>query len=246
MTISILAQRAGMGAGLPGLFLVLIACAAVPIRAQQPALRFGHFTRDHGLSHNTVNTILEDHIGFMWFGTYDGLNRYDGNTFTRYRNDSQDPYSLSHNVVRTLLEDREQVLWIGTEDGLNRYDRARDTFILYRNEETDHTSVSNNLVYALYEDREGELWIGTYWGLNRFDRDTQTFVRYSIDEQNPERDSSQPQIRALTGDSQGYLWIGTTAAGLKRLDPKTGALVHYLHDKADPGSISQMTSGLSL
>ena len=142
-----------------GSVLIVLFELTLPAYAQAPTLRFEHLTQDQGLSESTVNSIVEDHKGFMWFGTYDGLNRYDGASFIIYRNDPRDPRSLSGNRIErnNLLEDREGVLWIGTNNGLNRYDRDTDTFQRYKRDEQDPSSLSSNVVYVVYEDREGEL-----------------------------------------------------------------------------------------
>ena len=85
-------------------------------------IRFNHLTSEDGLSTDRVGTILQDNQGFMWFGTFDGLNRYDGYEFKVYRHNSQDPDSLNANLITALLQDRDGYLWVGTSGGgLNRY-----------------------------------------------------------------------------------------------------------------------------
>ena len=130
---------------------VLVVLLTVPAYGQAPTLRFEHLGRDQGLSQSTVTSILEDHKGFMWFGTYDGLNRYDGNTFSIYRNDPRDLQSLSGNdiAIGGLLEDHEGILWVGTQsEGLNRYDRDSDTFQWYKRDEQDPSSLSRSKKYV--------------------------------------------------------------------------------------------------
>jgi hypothetical protein len=78
------------------------------------SLRFERISVEHGLSHSTVNCILQDSKGFMWFGTDDGLNKYDGHSFIVYKHNPDDPQSLSHNQVWSLFEDSSGVLWVGT------------------------------------------------------------------------------------------------------------------------------------
>ena len=99
-----------------GSVLIVLFGLTVSANAQAPTLRFEHLGQDQGLSESTVTSILEDQKGFMWFGTYDGLNRYDGNTFSIYRNDPRDPPSLSGTRIASngLLEDHEGILWVGT------------------------------------------------------------------------------------------------------------------------------------
>ena len=135
-------------------------------------LRFERISLEQGLSQSTVFTILQDSRGFMWFGTEDGLNKYDGYNFTVYKHDPEDPNSLAGNWIQALFEDDSGTLWIGSgEGGLSRYDRTADQFTHYRNDFQDPASLSDDDVTAIYQDREGVLWIGTGGGgLNRFDR----------------------------------------------------------------------------
>ena len=95
-------------------------------------IKFKNLSVEAGLSHSTVNCILQDSKGFMWFGTDDGLNKYDGYNFTFYKHNPDDPFSLSHNRVWSLFEDSAGTLWIGTfGGGLNRFDRDTGLFTRY-------------------------------------------------------------------------------------------------------------------
>ena len=95
-----------------------------------PAPRFDHLGTADGLSSSTVRAILQDHLGYLWIGTQDGLNKYDGRTFQVYRHDPDDPGSLRDHFIESLYEDRAGNLWVGTQSGwLERYDRAGDRFI---------------------------------------------------------------------------------------------------------------------
>src|SRR5258706_6520106 len=85
--------------------------------AQAPKLKFKHITNENGLSNTTIEAIFQDKRGFMWFGTRDGLNRYDGYQFVIYRYDSKDSNSISDNYIQYIYEDRDQNLWIGTING---------------------------------------------------------------------------------------------------------------------------------
>ena len=122
----------------------------------------------------------------MWFGTLDGLNRYDGNDFKLYRHDPDDPHSLSDNTIRGLIADHTGTLWIGTwAKGLNQFDRSTERFIRYHHNPGDPRSLSNDSIRSVIEDRTGSLWVGTIDGLNRFDRDTKQFTRYLHEPDNP-------------------------------------------------------------
>ena len=148
-------------------------------------LRFDRISLEQGLSQSTVFCMLQDSQGFIWFGTEDGLNKFDGYTFTVYKHDPEDPNSLGGSWIQALLEDDSGTLWIGTNDGLDRYDRKLDQFIHYRNDPQDPSSLSADEITAIHQDRDGVLWIGTGGGgLDRlalseaegFDQENERFV----------------------------------------------------------------------
>ena len=149
-------------------------------------LRFEHISIEDGLSQITINSILQDSRGFMWFGTIDGLNKYDGYNFTVFRNDPDNPNSLSNNLVYSIYEDRSGTLWIGTEGGgLNKFDREKEQFSHYRHDPNNPESLSNDIVWSINEDRSGTLWIGTWGGgLNKFDQEKGQFTNYKHDPNN--------------------------------------------------------------
>jgi two-component system sensor histidine kinase ChiS len=200
-------------------------------------VRFDHLSLAEGLPQSVVQCLLQDRQGFMWFGTQDGLIRYDGYAFKVYRYDPEDPYSLSNSLILALYEDYEGVLWVGTSGGgLNRFDRQADRFTHYRNDPADPASLSHDSVQAIQDDGAGGLWVGTAVGLNRLDRQTGQFVRYLHDPGDPDS-LSYDLVNSIYQDTAGALWIGTTAPGglagsLDRLDPPgavapEGRFAHY-------------------
>jgi len=209
-----------------------------PVYAQ---LKFEHLTVSDGLSQSVVLSILQDSQGFMWFGTEDGLNKYDGYEFTVYKHETDNPNSLSHNHVWSIHEDDAGILWIGTSKGLNKFDLAQETFVHYQHDDKDINSLSHNDVRAIVEDNTGTLWIGTYGGgLNKFDRKTEKFVRYQHDENNP-HSLSHNNIYwdgGLYVDSTGTLWIGSNEGGLNKFNRDTKTFVRYQHDANDPNTLS--------
>jgi signal transduction histidine kinase/ligand-binding sensor domain-containing protein len=207
--------------------------------AQQAPLRFERISIEQGLSQVTIYCIFQDSRGLMWFGTEDGLNKYDGYTFTVYKRDPQDPHSLSANTVRAILEDASNALWIGTDGGgLNRFDRATEQFTHFRNDPQNSDSLSSDTVIAIYEDRLGTLWIGTDGGgLDRFDQATGRFSHYRHDPNDP-HSLSHDVVTSILEDSTGKLWIATLGGGLNQLDRTTGQFVHYQHNPDAPNSLS--------
>jgi signal transduction histidine kinase/ligand-binding sensor domain-containing protein len=197
-------------------------------------LRFEHISLEHGLSQSTVFCVLQDSQGFMWFGTEDGLNKYDGFNFTVYRHDPEDPGSLRGNWITALFEDDLGKLWVGTSDsGLSRFDRTRDAFIHYRNDPQDSNSLSDDTISAIYQDWEGVLWIGTgSGGLDRFDQGNQRFVHYQNNQDDPNSLSSNA-VTAIYGDREGIIWIGTDAGVLNKFDRGNDRWLHYGYDPID-------------
>jgi len=181
-------------------------------------LRFETISLEEGLSQSTVFCMLQDRQGFMWFGTEDGLNKYDGYNFTVFKHDPEDPNNLSYTYIQAMIEDRSGMLWFGTsEGGLLRYDIQQDQFTHYRNDPEDPSSLSDNEITALFQDRDGTLWIGTGGGgLERFDQENESFTHY---QHNPDDSNSLSSnaVFAIYEDQRGTLWIGTEGGGLNRL-----------------------------
>ncbi len=199
--------------------------------AQIGGTKFERLTGKDGLSQSTVRAILQDCTGFLWFGTDDGLNRYDGYSFKIYKRQQHDSNSLSHNMIWCLWEDRDEVLWIGTEMGLNSLDPKKMLFRRYLHEADQNNSLSHNSIRALREDRHGDLWVGTNSGLNRLNRETGRFERFFASPGN-KTSLSDSRIRFLYEDSDGTLWIGTYH-GLNRFDRESNSFVQYYPNPGD-------------
>src|ERR1700759_1308235 len=105
------------------ILLSAVTLFTIPVsKAQISGTRFRRISTDQGLSNSTINCIFQDSRGFMWFGTRDGLNRYDGSHVVIYRNDKKNKASISDNFINCIFEDAGHKLWIGTNYGLNRFD----------------------------------------------------------------------------------------------------------------------------
>jgi methyl-accepting chemotaxis protein/ligand-binding sensor domain-containing protein len=211
----------------------------VRIETQAQGLQFKQLTPNEGLSQSNVSAITQDAFGFMWIGTENGLNRYDGYQVKIYRNDRDDPTSIPSNNIRSLFSDRQGHLWIGTSAGLSRYDRATDTFInIPRGTEQPvnrGAGFTGSGVNAFFEDSKGNLWIGTERGLNRLSPDRESFTHFVRDEQNPASISAN-SVSSIVEDSQGRLWVGT-GNGLNLFDPVSESFQVFQNNPDDPNSL---------
>ncbi|MEN8188718.1 MAG: two-component regulator propeller domain-containing protein [Thermodesulfobacteriota bacterium] len=202
------------------------------------SIRFSRLTTESGLSNDNVQGIVQDDLGFMWFATLDGLNRYDGYDFKVFRHDPDDPLSLSGNQLRKLYRDKSGYLWVATwSDGLNKYLPETETFLHYQHDPDNPDSLSHNAISGMLEDRAGVFWIGTRGGgLNRFDPATGKFTHYR---HNPDDPSSLSHdfVMAVLEDRRGDLWV-STYGGLNKLNIASGTFTRYRHDPASPHSLS--------
>lgn len=195
---------------------------------------FKQFTDSDGLSQSTIFAMVQDEQGFLWLGTIDGLNRYDGYEFKVYVNDPADASSISDNFISALFEDSDGIIWVGTVNGyLNSFDRKTEVFKKYFI--NDFFSVFSkpdvnfyeyplafsrnqiNTITAIAEDDEGYLWIGTWGnGLIKFDKKNNKGIHYYNDPDNPFSISSN-RVTDLLIDNYDELWIATFGGGINKL-----------------------------
>jgi signal transduction histidine kinase/ligand-binding sensor domain-containing protein/DNA-binding response OmpR family regulator len=208
-------------------FLFLQFFLSVQSFAQPKKFEFERLSIEDGLSQSSVFSIIQDLKGFMWFGTTDGLNRYDGYQFKSYRFHPRSPHSLSNNRIFCLYEDSYGILWIGTGGGgMNRYDPENDNFLHFLINVDEGLSSSNNYVTKVFEDRLGKLWVGTRGnGLYKFERETQRFEMFKSASSEFKGDN-QRVISAIieVGDK---LWIGSEDGGITILDPQKKQLTTF-------------------
>ncbi|NDV58256.1 hybrid sensor histidine kinase/response regulator transcription factor [Bacteroides sp. 519] len=183
------------------LFTILISSFCIPLFAQEYT-NF-HFKRtqvDEGLSENTVYCILQDSKGFLWFGTKDGLNRYDGAGFRTFRNKVNDPGSLGNNFIRSIVQTNDETFYIGTDVGLYVMNPDNETFIRLNGE------TLSSAITSLYIDKQQNIWIGTlHQGIYYYNTQTRELrqvevVRYNLD---------NTAIWNIYGDRSGTMWVGT-------------------------------------
>lgn len=128
-----------------------------------------HYYREQGLSQASVQALLNDSQGYLWVGTVDGLNKFDGYNFEVYKNNTQVTGTLSNNKILSLFEDNQNNIWIGTNSGLNFFNKKTNDFKVYKHKTSNINSLSNDIVNSIVQDQNNSMWIGTDKGLNRFD-----------------------------------------------------------------------------
>jgi signal transduction histidine kinase/ligand-binding sensor domain-containing protein len=200
-------------------------------------LRLQRLTIDNGLSQNFIFCIYQDSQGFMWFGTKEGLNRYDGYRFTVYRHNPFNPNSIPDNYVTEILEDNSGMLWIGTAlGGLCSFDPRREIFSRYRYDSLDANSLTSNRITSLAEDNRGNLWIGTEWGLNMLDQSRRRLTRFLHSPTDPSSISNN-NIRKVVKDSSGTLWVAT-ASGINIFHNSSQTFSRFYHVPGNSNTIS--------
>ncbi len=198
------------------LAVIVQVCVVQPVQAEEFSHPVFHrYNIDDGLADSAVHTVLQDNMGFMWFGTLNGLSRFDGYQFTNFTA-QVDPDSLSHNIIHTLVEDRQGIIWVGTAHGLNRFNPRTENFKRYFSEIQNQHSLNANHIWFLLEDSDGELWIGTNSGLNRYRPATDDFERIALSD-----GKKTYAIKSIQEDQQGRLWLGTNESGILIFDKNT-------------------------
>jgi ligand-binding sensor domain-containing protein len=210
------------------LCLIIINLPIKEIKAYYNSLIFDSITIEDGLSQNIVRCIVQDHYGYMWFGTEVGLNKYDGINI--------EIYSVSENFesskIQTLYESSTNDLWIGTSSGLYKYNRQKDTFTSYFKNNHD---IKSNSIKSIHEDNDGMLWIGTTNGLIKYNLEVDDFHVYFNDPINTDSVGDNFILSVYT-DSSGTLWIGTPN-GLSKYISETDSFITYINIPDDEYSI---------
>ncbi|MBS1519447.1 MAG: response regulator [Bacteroidetes bacterium] len=195
--------------------------------AQRPSLNFEHFGTHEGLSQINVNCIIQDSRGFMWIGTRNGLNRYDGYKVIVYRYDSKDEHSLSNNMVNDVVEDAGGNVWVATSNGLNRFNRKTGIFTRFTHDAHNSNSLASNVINRLTFDNNGALWIATQVdGLDCFDLKKNKFIHHTHSDAIAGAINDN-NIRTVYKDSHGHIWAGTASGGLNLYDPKKNTFTSY-------------------
>jgi Signal transduction histidine kinase len=192
-----------------------------------PNLRFRHYTVENGLAVNAVCCFYQDSQGFIWVGTINGLNRFDGRTFKKFDLPGGKHPSLVGNIIFSIVEDQNKCLWVGTDLGVMILDLQTERLTKFEAKTSQGVEISSR-VYSVIIDREKNIWFATMGqGLFKFNAKEKILKQYKSSVRNGNSVSSD-NLRRLYEDKQGIIWIASFDKGLDCFDPHTGLFRHYL------------------
>lgn len=210
-------------------FTSFVFCSVLSFPQPLPAkLNFEKLTIENGLSSSAIYAIHQDKTGFMWFGTENGLNRYDGYNFTIFKHNRDDVNSIADDYTWDICEDKDGKLWFATNDGLDKYDPLTGKFTHFVNDPNDSNSLSSNLISSIALDAENNLWVGTWdAGFNIYSPSTNKFKRFNSANSNLQSDI----VWYIFKDSKNNMWVGTESGGLLRYNYSEENYSNFLEGK---------------
>ena len=212
------------------------------VLSQDIRYRIQHITSDNGLSQNFIECIFQDSRGFMWFGTRDGLNRYDGYSFVVYKTTDGTGNDISDNFIQSIKEDRHGNLWIGTRFGLNRFDFNSNKFTRFINQTNDPQTISSNWVNDIMVDKKGNLWIGTqdggleYLDVQELNKEKPKFAHRKTDSRSS-NSLINNTVTTILEDDKGKIWTGTEG-GVCILNRQSNTWERFSAEANDASSLS--------
>lgn len=183
-------------------FLIFLLHSLSKVGAQ--SFYFRHYQVENGLSHNTVTSSVQDREGFMWFGTKDGLNRFDGYSFKIFRNTPEDTTSIGNNFIQNLY-DMNGILWVGTDGGLYKYNAQLENF-------SPLGPTLNKTIRGITSDRDGNLWFIAGYTLCKLQVDSHQLFEYDTDK--------FFYATSVCSTPSGTIWVSTRDGHLNKYDPK--------------------------
>lgn len=216
------------------LVLIAVKCCCVGAYGQSNRIPFEHIGTQQGLSESNILSIIQDSRGFMWFGTWDGLNKYDGYKITVYKNNPLDRNSISNNYINNISEGKDGNLWIATNDGLNFFDRKKEVFKRFTHDEKNDNSIGSNILQDVLCDASGLIWIGTAEGLDRYDPSTNRFEHLGSGYDK----KSKQGIRTIYEDSRHNIWICVVDSGICLYNPVNKRFTRIVHDDQNTNTIA--------
>ena len=185
------------------------------------SFNFKNITIEDGLSQSTVETIYQDSKGYIWIGTNDGLDRYNGYEFKHYKHDKYDKNSIANNYIVDIIEDKNGYIWVSTIGGLSRINPDKDEIKNYYSKE-DSGNLSNSNLWQILCTKDNRLIASTIDGLNVYDENKDKFTRILY----KEGELPSQYIYSLEEDINGHIWVGTDN-GLVELDKDLNIVKSY-------------------
>ncbi|WP_339750648.1 two-component regulator propeller domain-containing protein [Algoriphagus aquimarinus] len=199
--------------------------------AQEKRYYFRHYDVTSGLTDNSVFAIFQDSQGFMWFGTKDGLSRFDGTSWKNYNSDSKGPKeeTLGNSFVYFITESKDSTLWIGTAEGVYLFDRKKEKFTHFSGTTADGNKIEGT-ISSIAMDQSGNMWIASYIGLFRYNSEHKKLELFSHD---PAVVGSLPQgnVNTVKIDERNEVWAAITGRGVVRYIPASSTFVHFIDEE---------------
>ncbi|MEN8193374.1 MAG: two-component regulator propeller domain-containing protein [Bacteroidota bacterium] len=208
------------------------------LNAQPREVNFEHLSGKEGLSQGYITSIVQDSLGFIWVGTQDGLNKYDGYKFTVFTHSETDSNTISDNWVKSVVIDKDQNIWVGTGGkGVTKLSYDGKKNVRYPFNVVDSSGLCHGFISEMMIDSDDLIWFATWGGgLCKYDPEANFFTHYNKND-NYENAISDNEISTLYEDSKGYIWLGTFKSGIDRFNKKTREVINYKHDENDPTSL---------
>ncbi|MEY2924759.1 MAG: hypothetical protein RLZZ337_1307, partial [Bacteroidota bacterium] len=206
-------------------FILILITQLCLAQADFSTLHFDHLSIDNGLSHNTVFSLLQDRYGYIWIGTQNGLNKYDGYSFEIYQSDDiqNDEKSFVGTHISSLFEDKKGNLWVGTKDhGINFKSKSSDRFLNLQND-SSFIQVTGSEISSFYEDKAANIWITTIGsGVLKYNPDTKEVNVFNTKNSKISSDIAFDIVE----DANETIWIGTAGVGLNFITAERGDIGH--------------------
>lgn len=217
------------------LFTCLLLFVAWGWECYSQELVFTHFNERNGLSHNTITALHQDETGFIWVGTEEGLNRFDGNSFRVFRHLEGDSTSLSNSYIQCIFPDNIGGFWVGTQSGLNHFNPLKENFRQYIYHDSLLPEPKNYILSGIVDNQE-RVWYGTYDGLYRLDPKTGERTHWGTDVDSPGGINSNA-VWAIYQDAKGNLWVGTSNGLCVSEDTDNPQFIKYFSEPKIEGAL---------
>ena len=202
---------------------------ALAIINNEKNINFKKITTENGLSQTSVQYIFQDSKGYMWIGTIDGLNKYNGNKFEVYRYNKEKDTSISGNYVTAINEDSKGNIWVGTSRGVNKIDAETKKIESYL-PGVDGCNISDHNVTEILIGKDKRIYVATTNGVNVYDEDTNNFINlYPYDKEKGDNNLTSQFIYSIIEDNDNNMWVGTVD-GLNRVNKETGEITKFYKD----------------